>query len=100
HLTAHALLIVSFDAADAALGVLMAPWRTPPGTAVLFGAFLAHYGNALWSIYVRRSLRLSRWELWQLVLGLSIPVLMLMHVIGTRVAEIMLFTLNSHRSVL
>jgi len=49
---------------------------------------LAHYSNALWSIYYgRRNLRLSRWELWQLSLGLGIPLLLMFHVTGTRVAE-------------
>src|ERR1700758_4507086 len=85
HLTAHSFLLVSFERAGAALDILMYPWRSVIGTAVLASALLAHYSNALWSIYVRRYLRLSRWEWWQLGLGLS--VLLMLHVVSTRIAE-------------
>src|ERR1700745_2361210 len=53
HLTAHSFLLVSFERAGAALDILMYPWRSAIGTAVLASALLAHYSNALWSIYVR-----------------------------------------------
>src|SRR5580658_940577 len=87
HLTAHCLLLVSFEDAEATRNVLMYPWRTWIGTGILSTAFLVHYGNALWSIYIRRSLRLNRWERAQLSLGLSIPVLLTFHVVATRIAE-------------
>ena len=66
HLTAHCLLLVSFEDAEATRNVLMYPWRTWIGTGILIAAFLVHFGNALWSIYIRRSLRLNRWEWTQL----------------------------------
>lgn len=100
HLTAHSFLLVSFERAGAALDILMYPWRSVIGTAVLASALLAHYSNALWSIYVRRNLRLSRWEWWQLGLGLSIPLLLMFHVIGTRVAEGLLGVTSHYSSVL
>ena len=71
HLTAHSLLLTSIDRAEAGLEILMYPWRTWIGTALLASALLVHYANALWSIYLRRSLRLSRWEWTQLALGLA-----------------------------
>ena len=74
HLTAHCLLLVSFEDAEATRNFLMYPWRTWIGTGILVTAFLVHYGNALWSIYIRRSLRLSRWEWAQLSLGLCANV--------------------------
>ncbi len=86
HLTAHSVLLISFEDAEATLKVLMYPWQTALGTALLLGAFLVHYSNALWSIYIRRSLRLNRWEWAQLALGLCIPVLLMTHVMSTRVA--------------
>ena len=100
HLTAHSFLLVSFERAGAALDILMYPWRSVIGTAVLVSALLAHYSNALWSIYVRRNLRLSRWEWWQLSLGLCIPLLLMFHVIGTRVAEGLLGVTSHYSSVL
>ena len=90
HLAAHSALLLSLERADDALDFLMTPWWTMTGAMVLAGAFLVHYANALWSIYVRRSLRLSRWEWWQLAFGLCIPVLLMGHVVSTRIAEILL----------
>jgi adenylate cyclase len=87
HLVSHITLLVSFHLANRALTILMAPWRTDIGTAILLTAALVHYVNALWSIYERRYLRLSTWEWWQLGLGLCIPPLLMIHVLGTRVAE-------------
>jgi len=87
HLTAHCLLLVSFEDAEATRTVLMYPWRTWIGTAILLTAFLVHYTNALWAIYARRSLRLARWEVTQFSLGLCIPILLTFHVVATRIAE-------------
>ena len=100
HLTAHALLLVSIERAEAALILLMDPWRTKVGTAILAAALLAHYLNALWSIYVRRYLRLTRWEWWQLGLGLCIPLLLMLHVVSTRAAEELLHVTSDYASVL
>ena len=61
HLTAHAFLLVSLETAGKVLDFLMFPWRTLAGTALLTAAFVVHFSNALWSIYIRRSLRLIRY---------------------------------------
>jgi adenylate cyclase len=100
HLTAHCLLLVSFDSADAAFAITMYPWRTVAGTGLLLTAFLVHYANALWSIYWRRSLRLSAWQWTQVALGLCIPLLLMGHVVGTRIAESLLDVNSSYKSVL
>jgi len=100
HLTAHSLLLVSLPVAETALTWLMWPWRTAIGTTILLSAFVIHYCNALWSIYVRRSLRLTRWEWSQLGLGLCIPVLLMLHVTGTRIAEQVLEVNSYYTSVL
>jgi adenylate cyclase len=86
HLVSHVTLLISFPVANRVLTILMAPWRTGPGTAILLTAALVHYANALWSIYERRYLRLSAWEWWQLGLGLCIPPLLMVHVLATRLA--------------
>jgi adenylate cyclase len=87
HLTAHCFLLISVEDAESVLTALMYPWRTLLGTGILVAAFVVHYSNGLWSIYIRRSLRLNRWELAQLSLGLCIPFLLMIHVVGTRIAE-------------
>ncbi|HXW41442.1 MAG TPA: adenylate/guanylate cyclase domain-containing protein [Xanthobacteraceae bacterium] len=100
HLSAHCLLLVSFEDAEAARKVLMYPWRTWIGTAILVAAFLTHFSNALWSIYIRRSLRLNRWEWAQLALGLCIPAILMAHVVATRIAEATLDVTSYYNTVL
>ena len=87
HLLNHALALWSLQAADALLALLSAVWRSWPATWLLSAAFLAHLGNALHAVWGRRTLRMSRWEWAQLLLGLSIVPLGLTHVIGTRIAH-------------
>jgi len=86
HLTAHAFLLVSLETAGKVLDFLMFPWRTLAGTVLLTAAFVVHFSNALWSIYIRRSLRLIRWEWAQLLLGLCIPALLIPHIVSARIA--------------
>ena len=91
HLAAHCLLLVSiYPIAQRTLLALMAPWWTAIGIAILVSAALIHYANALWSIYSRRSLRLPTWQWAQLVIGLCIPPLLMIHVTGTRIAIVTL----------
>lgn len=99
HLTAHCFLLISFDDAETARRILMYPWGGWTGTVVLSTAFLIHYTNALWSIYVRRSLRLKPWEWTQLALGLCIPVLLTSHVVATRISEHVLDTTTYYNTV-
>lgn len=100
HLTAHILLLISLDVAAVGLALLMTPWRSNIGTAILASAVAVHYLNALWSIFVRRYLRLTMWEWWQLALGLCIPPLLMLHVAGTRVAESFYDVVPSYNYVL
>src|SRR5262249_22745063 len=49
----------------------------------LCAAFLIHGSLGLFALYRRRHLRLPPSEAWQLALGLSIPLLLFSHAIGT-----------------
>src|ERR1700730_7533511 len=100
HLTAHAFLLVSLETAGKVLDFLMFPWRTAAGTVLLATAFVVHFSNALWSIYIRRSLRLIRWEWAQLLLGLCIPALLIPHVSATRVAASVFDVTSYYNTVL
>jgi adenylate cyclase len=100
HLTSHCFLLISFEDAEVARRILMYPWSGWAGTIVLSTAFTIHYSNALWSIYVRRSLRLRAWEWTQLLLGLSIPLLLTFHVVGTVVAAQLLDVTTYYNTVL
>jgi adenylate cyclase len=100
HLAAHSTLLISLSFAQDTLVEFMRPWRSVPGTALLVTAFFVHYANALWSIYERRSLRLTRWQWAQLGFGLCIPLLLAQHVATTRLAEHYLGTDSSYNSIL
>src|ERR1700726_4138850 len=100
HLTAHAFQLVSLETAGKVLDFLMFPWRTVAGTVLLATAFVVHFSNALWSIYIRRSLRLIRWEWAQLLLGLCIPALLIPHVSATRVAASVFDVTSYYNTVL
>ncbi|HEY1720182.1 MAG TPA: adenylate/guanylate cyclase domain-containing protein [Magnetospirillaceae bacterium] len=100
HFADHICLLVSIPLADTAHHYLIDPWRTSVGTALVCTALAAHYANALWSIYVRRHLRLSRWGWWQLGFGLSIPLFLALHIAATRLSEYELGVLPDYTSVL
>ena len=100
HLGSHMILIVSVPVAQGVLGSLMSFWRTNIGTYLLATALAVHFLNALWSIYIRRHLRLPIWELAQLLLGLLIPPLLMLHVAGTKISDRFLGTASDYRSVL
>src|SRR5260221_5135677 len=100
HLSAHSLLLISLPVAQDGLLQLMRPWRSAPGTSLLLLAFFVHYANALWSIYERRSLKLTPWQWAQLGFSLCIPLLLALHISSTRLAEAFLSTVNYYISVL
>ena len=52
---------------------------------LLYGSFAIHYFLALSALWQRRSLRLLPAEWAQLVLGFSIPLLLVRHVVATRI---------------
>ncbi len=87
HLLNHALGLISLRVLEAGRHWFAALWSNPVGLTVLYGAMLVHFLLALWSLYRRRALKLSRWEWAQWILGASIIPLGVVHVVGTRLAE-------------
>lgn len=87
HLSNHALGLISVSAADDGRRLFLALWRNPLGTLLLYAAVFVHIALVLRSIYVRRSLVMPKAELAQTILGLAIPLLLIDHVIGTRVVH-------------
>ena len=86
HFSNHALGIISLDAMAAGRWWFLALWRSVPGTLALYGAIAVHGGLALWLLYQRRTLRMPTWEAMQYALGLMLPALLVVHVVGTRIA--------------
>ncbi|TAV43947.1 adenylate/guanylate cyclase domain-containing protein (plasmid) [Rhizobium leguminosarum] len=87
HLSNHAIGLISVAAADKAAHLFMAIWRNPLGTAIFYSSVLIHIALVLRAIYMRRSLVMPKGEMAQIVLGLMIPLLLMDHVIGTRIAH-------------
>lgn len=85
HLSNLALNLFSIETADAGLKWLTGPWRSLPGTVLLYGSVAVHFVLALRALYLRRTLRMPAKEAAQILLGLFIPLLIAEHVIGTRV---------------
>ncbi|MDQ2695068.1 MAG: (2Fe-2S)-binding protein, partial [Pseudomonadota bacterium] len=89
HLSNHALGLLSLEAMEGMRRIVTRLWSHPLGLGLLYGAFLTHYGLGLWSLYRRDHLRLRPWELAQLASGLLIPLLLLSHVFGTRMRDLL-----------
>jgi adenylate cyclase len=87
HLMNHSLGLISIDAMEWGRGWFLALWRNPVGTTALYGSLVIHFGLALWSLYQRRHLRIPLWEGLQLLLGLTIPPLLTVHAVGTRLTH-------------
>ena len=85
HLSNHTLGLISLEVMNAGLKFSVLPWKTLPGEILLIAAALVHVGLALWSLYGRRTLKMTRRELGILVLGFLIPTLLISHVIATNV---------------
>ena len=99
HFLNHALGLISLDAAEAGLRIAAAVWQSLPGTTLLYGAFAVHLALALTGLHQRHSLRLPPLELIRIVFGLTIPLLLFGHVVGTRVAHDWFGTAAQYRRV-
>jgi len=100
HFLNHALGLVSVDAMLAGREWFVLLWRSRLGTLALYTAFTVHLLLAYWSLYRRRTLRMPAWEATQLILGLTIPLLLVSHVVGTRLAHEFAGTRDSYGLVL
>lgn len=87
HLVNHALALVSIDAMVAMQDGRQAVTRSLAGTAVLVTAFILHAVLGLSRLATRATLNLPRWQQVQIFSGLALPLLLLPHVIETRIAH-------------
>lgn len=86
HFANHALGNISLGAMDEALVYHMLFWQSWPVLVVFYGAVLIHLGLGIWALYARRQFRWTGIELTQLIFGLSIPVFIISHLVGVRIA--------------
>ncbi|WP_322027736.1 hypothetical protein [Burkholderia sp. BCC1977] len=86
HMVNHALGIWSIDIAERGLHLAIGVWQSLPGTILLYGAAGLHFALAIRTLYSRRHWALQPAEWLRLWAGLSLPLLLIRHVVGTRVA--------------
>ena len=92
HFLNHALGNISTDALAAGVHYHTLFWRFLPVAILLYTAAAVHAGLGFWALYQRREFRWKAIEPLQLVLGLSIPALVVAHVAGVRLS----YTLFGH----
>src|SRR5215471_6423994 len=87
HFLNHALGNISIDALADGVYYHTAFWQFLPVAVALYTAVFVHGGLGLWALYQRRQFSWKAVEPLQLTLGLSIPLLVAMHVIGARLGQ-------------
>jgi len=95
HFLNHALGNISVDVMEAGVYYHMLFWQFLPVAIVFYTAALTHMGLGIYALYQRRQFRWKTIEPLQLVLGLSIPALVMAHVIGVRLGQ----TLYGHQKL-
>ena len=100
HLMNHALGLVSLEALEAGRIVFLGFWRGTPAGPIFFASVVIHLGLAYLAIYRRRSWRMPVPEALQLLLGIAIPPLLLIHVLGTAVNDEVFGTDDTYAYVL
>ncbi len=100
HLVNHALGLISIEMAERGLALGVRVWQSVPGTVLLYGAAATHLTLAFAAIYRRRTLRMPPADLLRILFGLGIPLLLIGHAVGTRLAyELYDYAPEYHRVV-
>jgi adenylate cyclase len=95
HFLNHALGNISMEALASGVYLHTSFWQFLPVAIVFYTACLVHTGLGLWALYERRQFRWRTIEPLQLVLGLSVPALVIAHIIGIRMG----LTLYGHEKL-
>lgn len=84
HFANHALGNISYAAMKEGFKYHLQFWRQPLVAAVFYTAAIVHWMLGLWALYQRRQFRYKGPEITQLLLGLSIPLLIVIHLVFAR----------------
>lgn len=87
HFLNHALGNISMDALAVGVHYHTLFWQFLPVAIVFYTAATVHTGLGIWALYQRRQFHWKAIEPLQLVLGLSIPALIVAHVVGARLGQ-------------
>ena len=95
HFLNHALGNVSMEALAGGVYLHTSFWQFLPVAILFYTACLVHTALGIWALYERRQFRWKAIEPLQLVLGLSVPMLVIAHIIGVRLGQ----TLYGHEKL-
>ncbi|HEY9452704.1 MAG TPA: 2Fe-2S iron-sulfur cluster-binding protein, partial [Bradyrhizobium sp.] len=95
HFLNHALGNVSMAALAGGVYFHTLFWQFLPVAVLFYTACLVHTALGIWALYERRQFRWKTMEPLQLVLGLSVPALVISHIIGVRLGH----TLYGHEKL-
>jgi adenylate cyclase len=87
HFLNHALGNISVDAMMIGVHYHTKFWQFLPVAVLFYGACLVHTALGIWALYQRREFRWKAIEPLQLALGLSIPMLIVAHIVGVRLGQ-------------
>src|ERR1700753_881927 len=87
HFLNHALGNISLDAMAGGVYYHTQFWQFRPVAIILYTSALVHFCLCFWALSARRQFSWKAIEPLQLALGLSIPMLLAVHVIGVRLGQ-------------
>jgi adenylate cyclase len=87
HFLNHALGNISMEALAIGVHWHILFWQFPPVGIVFYACCLVHTALGIWALYQRRQFHWKAIEPLQLVLGLSIPALIITHIVGVRIGH-------------
>jgi adenylate cyclase len=87
HFLNHALGNISLEALADGVYWHTAFWQFLPVTILFYTACVVHTALGIWALYERRQFRWKAIEPLQLALGLSVPMLIIAHIIGIRLGQ-------------
>jgi adenylate cyclase len=87
HFLNHALGNISMEALATGVHYHTLFWRFLPVAIVFYSSALVHAGLGIWALYQRRQFHWKAIEPLQLVLGLSIPALIIAHIVAVRMGQ-------------
>ncbi len=89
HFLNHALGNISMEALATGIHYHTMLWHFLPVAILFYSACLVHTALGVWALYQRREFSWKAIEPLQLVLGLSIPMLIVAHVVGVRLGQVL-----------
>src|SRR6202521_5096931 len=89
HFVNHAFGNISLDALATGVRYHTAFWKSLPIATVFYTAAATHAGLGICALYQRRQFHWKAIEPIQLVLGLSIPALIITHLAGVRIDDVL-----------